>query len=60
MKVELKLFLTNQTVTPKSMTMPVFYLLIRQYVFKGGPIDNPYWLPWAPLRHRFSLFYVYI
>ena len=27
--------------------------------FKSGPFYKPYWLPWAPLPHRFSNF-VYI
>ena len=41
--------------------MPVLYfiLVIKSYIFKGGPFHEPYWLPWAPLRYL-SKFCVHI
>ena len=28
-------------------------------ILKGGPIQKPYWLPWAPWPHLFLKFYMY-
>ena len=36
-----------------------FYLLIRSYIFKVGPINKPYWLPWAPLPDICNFMYIF-